>query len=127
MRAPPAFRVLCFPTVERPPCDFKPTLGQELSLTHDEFLRNWEALASVTTAQLPTPAVETKAAVLSPMWPEWGGGPSQVRNITQFLVSGPEPRQQRVPTKDPRPGSAIVLFFTGVRPLAILTVSAVSM
>lgn len=57
-----------------------------LGFDFDDFPSAWEALAKVTTAQLPPDRQqEAKAAVMAAMWPK-GDSPRHFRNVTQFLV-----------------------------------------
>jgi len=59
---------------------------ETLGFDFDDFASAWDALASVTTAQLaPDRQREAKAAVLAAMWPQ-GDGPRHFRNVTQFIV-----------------------------------------
>jgi SAM-dependent methyltransferase len=52
----------------------------------DDFSSAWDALASVTTAQLPPERQqEAKTAVRTKMWPE-GDGPRHFRKLTRFIA-----------------------------------------
>jgi SAM-dependent methyltransferase len=59
---------------------------EALGFEFPDFRSAWEALASVTAAQLePARRREAEAAVLAAMYPD-GDGPRHVRNETQFIV-----------------------------------------
>jgi SAM-dependent methyltransferase len=59
---------------------------ETLGFDFDDFASAWEAVASVTTAQLaPERQAAAKSAVLAAMWPN-GDGPRHFSNVTQFLV-----------------------------------------
>lgn len=59
---------------------------ETLGFDFDDFGSAWDALASVTTAQLTEERrQEAKDAVLAAMWPE-GDGPRHFSNDTQFIV-----------------------------------------
>jgi SAM-dependent methyltransferase len=57
-----------------------------LGFDFDDFSSAWEALAKVTTSQLPPERqLEAKAAALAAMWPN-GDGPRHFRNATHFII-----------------------------------------
>jgi SAM-dependent methyltransferase len=57
-----------------------------LGFDFDDFASAWEALAKVTTAQLPPERqLDAKTAVMAAMWPN-GDGPRHFRNVIQFFV-----------------------------------------
>ncbi|MDZ4279101.1 MAG: class I SAM-dependent methyltransferase [Dehalococcoidia bacterium] len=59
---------------------------ETLGFDFEDFVSAWDALASVTTAQLSEERrQEAKNAVLAAMWPD-GDGPRHFLNETQFIV-----------------------------------------
>lgn len=59
---------------------------ESLGFDFPDFSSAWDALASVTTAQLsPDRREEAKSAVMELMWPD-GDGPRHFRNVAQFIV-----------------------------------------
>jgi hypothetical protein len=59
---------------------------ETLGFDFESFGAAWNALASVTTAQLPPERQqEAQAAVMAAMYPN-GDGPRRFRNTTQFIV-----------------------------------------
>jgi SAM-dependent methyltransferase len=64
---------------------------ESLGFDFADFASAWDALAGVTTAQLPEERrQEAKGAVKAAMYPD-GDGPRRFRNVTQFIVG----RRQR--------------------------------
>jgi hypothetical protein len=59
---------------------------ETLGFDFESFGAAWDALAGVTTAQLPAERQqEAKAAVMAAMYPQ-GDAPRHFRNTTQFIV-----------------------------------------
>lgn len=59
---------------------------ETLGFDFESFGAAWDALAGVTTAQLPAESQqEARAAVMAAMYPQ-GDRPRHFRNITQFIV-----------------------------------------
>jgi SAM-dependent methyltransferase len=62
---------------------------QTLGFDFPDFVSAWDALAGVTTAQLPDEQrQEAKRAVMAAMYPD-GDVPRRFRNVTQFIVGRP--------------------------------------